>query len=165
MTHVPRSWSLWAERDIKEQQRRQVEGTSRGKRWKPKGLLKGPFLPLGLHFITKQNGISSIWKEVCHPTPSWFKLSFPTTYLNLWGLSTLKMVRLRTKTAATITRPWAPGRPEQEWPTNSPSLRAAFTATQTDGLKLTCSVNNSNPLAGQVLTFQCWFTINPATVF
>lgn len=42
---------------------------------------------------------------------------------------------------------------------------AAFTATPTDGLKLPPVVNNSNPWAGQVLTFQCWFTINAATVF
>lgn len=44
-------------------------------------------------------------------------------------------------------------------------LRTAFTVTQPDGLKLTRSVNNSNPWAWQVLMFQCWFTINPATEF
>lgn len=42
---------------------------------------------------------------------------------------------------------------------------AAFTATPTDSWKLTLLVNNSNPWAGQVLMSQCWFTINPATVF
>ena len=31
--------------------------------------------------------------------------------------------------------------------------------------KLTPLVNNSNLWAGQVLMSQCWFTINPATVF
>lgn len=47
-----------------------------------------------------------------------------------------KIFRLQMKTEATLTRPWAPGRPEQEWHTNSPSLRAVFIATQNPWLEI-----------------------------
>lgn len=69
-----------------EQWRWQMEHHPWVQHWKPKGLLKGPFLPQGFCFTEKQNGISFIWKDICNPTPSWFKLSFPTMYLNLRGL-------------------------------------------------------------------------------